>query len=52
MLAAALGRYIDNRTLKKLKKGKKYYVRVRIYKVVNGNKIYSSWSTVKSVKVK
>lgn len=39
-------------TIKKLKKGKKYYVRVRSYKTVNGKKIYSSWSKVKNVKVK
>lgn len=39
-------------TIKKLKKGKKYYVRVRTYKTVNGKKVYSGWSTVKSVKVK
>ena len=39
-------------TVKKLKKGKKYYVRVRTYKTVDGKKIYSDWSTVKSVKVK
>lgn len=39
-------------TVKKLKTKKKYYVRVRTYKTVNGKKIYSSWSKVKSVKTK
>lgn len=39
-------------TVKKLKKGKKYFVKVRAYKVVNGKKVYSAWSTVKNVKVK
>ncbi len=39
-------------TIKKLTKGKKYYVRVRAYKTVDGKKIYGAWSTVKSVKVK
>lgn len=39
-------------TVKKLKSKKKYYVRVRTYKMVNGKKIYSSWSKVKSVKTK
>ncbi|MBE6746813.1 MAG: hypothetical protein E7558_05115 [Ruminococcaceae bacterium] len=39
-------------TVKKLKKGKKYYARVRTYKTVNGKKIYSDWSKVKNVKVK
>ena len=33
-------------------KGKKYYVRVRSYKIVNGKKVYSKWSKVKSVKTK
>ena len=39
-------------TVKKLKANKKYYVRVRTYKIVNGKKVYSSWSKVKSVKTK
>lgn len=39
-------------SVKKLKSKKKYYVRVRTYKTVNGKKIYSSWSKAKSVKTK
>ncbi|MBQ3136387.1 MAG: fibronectin type III domain-containing protein [Clostridia bacterium] len=39
-------------TVKKLKKGKKYFVRVRAYKTVSGKNIYSSWSKVKNVKIK
>lgn len=39
-------------SVKKLKAKKKYYVRIRTYKTVNGKKIYSSWSKVKSVKTK
>ena len=39
-------------TVKKLKAKKKYYVRVRTYKTVKGKKVYSSWSSVKSVKTK
>ena len=43
-------------TLKKtifgLKKGKKYYVRIRTYKTVSGTKYYSSWSKAKTVKTK
>ena len=39
-------------TVKKLKAKKKYYVRVRTYKIVNGKKVYSAWSKVKSVKTK
>ena len=39
-------------TVKKLKAKKKYYVRVRTYKIANGKKVYSAWSKVKSVKTK
>ena len=40
-------------TIKKLKKGKTYYVRVRAYnKDSDGNKVYGKWSTVKKVKIK
>ena len=39
-------------TVKKLEAKKKYYVRIRTYKIVNGKKVYSSWSKVKSVKTK
>lgn len=40
------------KTIKNLKPGKKYYVRVRTYKSVDGTKCYSSWSKAKSVKTK
>lgn len=33
-------------------KGKKYYVRVRAYKNVNGSKVYGKWSNIKNVKAK
>ncbi|MGC2873385.1 fibronectin type III domain-containing protein [Ihubacter sp. mB4P-1] len=39
-------------TIKKLFSKRKYYVRVRAYKVVNGKTYYGKWSTAKSVKVK
>ena len=39
-------------TLKSLRKGKKYYVKVRAYKTADGKKIYSAYSAVKNVKVK
>ena len=39
-------------TLKKLVSKKKYYVRIRTYKVVSGKKYYSKWSSKKSVKIK
>jgi hypothetical protein len=39
-------------TVKKLKHKKKYYVRVRTYKVVKGKKYCSSWSKGKTVTIK
>ncbi len=39
-------------TLKKLKSKKKYYVRIRTYKGVNGKYWYSPWSKTKAAKVK
>lgn len=39
-------------TVKKLKKGKTYRVRMHSYKKINGKKYYSGWGKVKSVKVK
>ena len=39
-------------TLTGLKAKTTYYVRVRTYKIVNGEKVYSGWSAVKSVKTK
>ena len=40
------------KVIKKLKKGKKYFVRIRTYKTAGGKKYYSSWSKTKRVKVK
>lgn len=40
------------KTIKKLKGGKTYYVRIRSYKKVSGKKYYSEWSKVKKVTVK
>ena len=39
-------------TLSGLTAKKTYYVRVRTYKTVNGKKVYSAWSAVKSMKTK
>ncbi len=42
----------SKKTVKKLKAKKKYFVRVRGYKTVNGKKSYGKWSKIKSVKTK
>lgn len=39
-------------TIRKLKKKKTYYVRVRAFKVVNKKNVYGVWSAVKRVKIK
>lgn len=41
-----------SKTFNKLKKNKKYYVRIRTYKTVSGTTYYSAWSKVKTVKTK
>lgn len=40
-----------SKTLSGLKKGKTYYVRVRVYKTINDTKYYSAWSGTKSLKI-
>ena len=40
------------KTIKNLKAKKKYYTKVRTYKVINGKTYYSDWSKVKQVKTK
>ena len=42
----------NSKIIKKLKRKKKYYVRMRTYKVSRGTKYYSAWSKTKSVKVR
>ncbi len=39
-------------TIKKLKKKKTYYIRVRAYKMNGKKKVYGKWSMVKKVKIK
>lgn len=41
-----------NITIGKLKSGKKYYVRIRTYRTVNGTKYYSEWSKSKKITTK
>lgn len=44
------GYYTTNRTLKKLRKGRTYYIRVREYNRVSGVTKYGEWSVVKRIK--
>ena len=39
-------------TKSKLTTGKRYYFKIRAYRKVNNKKVYSAWSSIKSVKVK
>lgn len=41
---------ITSKTIKGLKSGKKYYVKIRSYKMIDGEKCYGSYSAVKSVR--
>ena len=49
--AGAKSKIIKKCAKKKLKSGKKYYVQIRAYKIVNGKYYYSSWSKVKKAKL-
>ena len=49
-VSVAKPKTVSPKTIKAAKK--KYYVRIRTYKIVNGKKVYSAWSKVKSVKTK
>lgn len=40
------------KTVKNLRSGKKYYFKVRAYRTVSGKKIYGSYSSVKSVRIR
>ena len=50
--AAVNNRRIRSYTRKDVKSGARYYVRVRTFNVVNGKRIYSNWSGIKSMRVK
>lgn len=41
-----------SKKVKKLKGGKKYYVKIRTYKTVSGKNYYSGWSKVKTAKAR
>ena len=46
------GKYTTAKTIKNLKKKKRYYVQVRGYKKVKGKTVYGKWSTKRSVKTR
>ena len=46
------GKNTQKKQIKKITGNKNYYVRIRTYKTVKGKKIYSNWSSAKSVKTK
>lgn len=50
--AVTVSKKSTSKTISKLKSNKKYYVRVRSYKTINGKKVYGSWSSVKYAKIK
>lgn len=41
-----------SKKITKLKSGTKYYFKVRAYRSFNGSRIYGSWSTAKSIRIK
>lgn len=41
-----------SKTIKKLKRNKKYYIRIRAYKTVDNKKVYGDYSKAKSIRVK
>lgn len=43
---------VTSKTIKNLKKNKKYYIRIRTYKKVGAKNFHSDWSKVKSLKTK
>ena len=47
-----VGKYVQDKTIRGLKKGKTYFVRIRAYKKVSGKKIYGKWSKIKKAKMK
>lgn len=42
----------NSKTIGSLKSGKRYYVKMRTYQTVNGERIFSAWSKTKSIKTK
>ena len=49
--SVSVGAGTASRTIKKLSRGKRYYVRIRSFKKVGSKKYYSAWSSVKKVRI-
>lgn len=47
-----LNNKVSKKTISNLKSGKKYFVRVRAYRSINGKKYYGDYSSIKTVVVK
>ncbi len=44
--------YTNKVNIKKLKKGEKYYFRIRAYSITSNKKKYGKWSAIKKIKIK
>ena len=42
----------SKRVISKLRRNKNYYIKVRAYKVIDGKRVYSNFSSIRVVKVK
>ena len=42
----------NSKVITKLKKKKKYYFKIRAYRITSGKKVSGAWSKIKSVKIK
>lgn len=47
-----VGSKLYRKSIKTMQSNKKYYIRVRAFQTVDGEKVYSSWSAVKTAKTK
>ena len=47
-----VGKNKHRKIIKRVKKGKTYYVRVRAYRKASGKKVYGKWSKVKKIKIR
>ena len=50
--AAVKKQKVVSASVKGLKSGKKYYVKIRAYRTINGKKVYGAYSKIKSITIK